>query len=166
MPVRTRLLFPRMRAALPCLFAGLAACGGKGSDEWALPADPDPTPGITCGESTCQAPESCVLVSDGPRACTQLPDAGPDGEVCNGCVFASCDGPEDCPAGAACVVRADGIGLHCAPIPGDACTRDRPVLACHKKSDCPDCFFACAGAGTSLPGASDSLQYGLCAHAP
>lgn len=165
MPARARLLFTRMRCTLSCLLAGLAACGGKVSDEWALPPDPYPTPGVTCAASTCLSPDSCVLTADRPRACARLPDAGPDGAVCKDCVFASCDGPEDCAAGTACIVRDDSIGLVCAPLPEDACTRAFPTVACHQKSDCPACFAACAGAGTSLPGASDSLQYGLCAHA-
>jgi hypothetical protein len=151
------------RLLLPAL-AILAACGGKVADTWAPPPDPDATAGVFCGDATCAAPQVCLLTATGPRSCQTMPVGGPGRPACGDlCAFAACDGPEDCPAGSACLLSPDATGLRCAVPTADTCTASQaPSVACHTLADCPRCFAACGAAGTSLPGASDSLEYALC----
>jgi hypothetical protein len=154
-----------MRSLLLPFLAAMTGCAGKVADTWAEPPDPVPTPGVTCGAAICVVPLVCLLTNHGPRSCEQPPsaDAGAPGvSPCRDvCAFAACDGPEDCP-GSACVISEDGASLRCATLPADACTRVTPTVACHTLADCPSCFAACGGAGTSVAGGTDSLQYGVC----
>jgi len=155
-----------MRSLLLPFLAAMTGCAGKVADTWAAPPDPVPTPGVTCGAAICTSPLVCLLTSHGPRSCQEAPPAdggAPGVSPCSDlCAFAACDGPEDCPAGDACILSADGTSLRCAPLANDTCTRVSPSVACHTLADCPSCFAACGGAGTSVAGGTDSLQYGLC----
>jgi hypothetical protein len=147
-----------------CSLVALGGCGGKVADTWAPPPDPDATPGTYCGAVTCSAQSACILSGNGgPRACG-LPVTGPGGvSVCPNCIFASCDGPEDCTQGTTCTLRRDGAALLCDALPADACSSAIPSLACHSNADCPACTPTCVAASVTLPGSTDALSYGLCA---
>ena len=146
---------------------------GSGTDT----ASSGDTAGVTCGASTCKTGDVC---------CVTPKDGGAD-QVCaascgDGGIPLACDGPEDCPTGAAkicCATLKVGAGSPPA-CPFDsgnsACTATCPtripfscpgegkVRLCHTKADCaddtsnPSCCTFSGGGGTGTFCAPDAIK--------
>jgi len=110
-----------------------------------ITSDPDPDE-VACDGATCipsQGEVCCVKMTG--MECTSA-------DACSGFASpASCDGPEDCPAGEHCCVGFPA-GARCI---ADGCTGSDQEL-CNYSNDCPGAYCtACKGPGSDL-------VYGLC----
>jgi hypothetical protein len=117
---------------------------GPGERDPRITSDPDPDE-VACGEETCipSAGEVCCVSMSG-MTCELEAD-------CTGfSAPASCDGPEDCPAGQHCCVGFPA-GARCIQ---DGCTNNDQEL-CNYANDCEGYCTACKGPGSDL-------VYGLC----
>jgi hypothetical protein len=130
-----------------------ASSGGAGAGTGGQGNAPSGEPGIVCGpwdnalpDLHCDAGEVCVLCeeTDSNRSvrCAPNPREYPaeyaafSAGCTNGLLSTECDGPEDCPEGSTCQLRADDDFIY------PACTTESPscsayCVACNSSEDCP-----------------------------
>jgi len=132
---------------------GIGGIGGSGAGTGGQGNAPSGEPGIVCGpwdntqpDLHCNAGEVCVQCeeTDLNRSvrCAPNPREYPaeyaafSAGCTNGYLSTECDGPEDCPEGSTCQLRADDDYIY------PACTTESPsctayCVACNSSEDCP-----------------------------
>jgi hypothetical protein len=95
--------------------------------------------GVDCGGMTCGASEICCVTLGGGSA---MPTCTTEA-ACMGATV-TCDGPEDCPGQACCVMRTGMSGsVECGP-------SDCMLRACRSVADCPMGSMCCPFMGTGI----------------
>jgi len=96
---------------------------------------PQPTPGVSCGTTSCFSPDVCCIEQTG-ASCVSA-------SVCQDAVAFACDGPEDCEEGGAGLVCCVDIQYQGGLSGGATCTATcNPSgliggVVCHSDADCP-----------------------------
>ena len=104
---------------------GAGGAGGTGGEAAGASGGGAPTGEIACGTGPCELPLEVCCTEMGIGAC--VAGACPAGQG-----QASCDGPEDCQAGACCV--SGGFATECVE---DATACGPEDIVCHSPRDCP-----------------------------